>query len=116
VIRVSDRHVPELDGLADAVDGRSMTLDGELVVFDDHGVPRFERPQHRIGRAAAQQLAVFRAVLVVFDLLDLDCQPILRLPWSACGAALDDLHLTIRTRTYRSRRPGPRPMPTRCWP
>lgn len=58
-------------------------------------MPRFERLQQRIGHNTSEQrLATYPAVLVVFDLLNLDGQPTLRLPWSARRALLDDLALT----------------------
>lgn len=71
-----------------------MTLDGELVAFDESGVPRFERLQQRIGPGAARRAGRFPVVFVVFDLLNLDQQPTPRLPWSARRALLEDLALT----------------------
>jgi ATP-dependent DNA ligase len=57
-------------------------------------VPRFDRLQHQIGRRAAQRHSpVFPVALVVFDLLHLDGQPNLGLPWSGRRALLDDRHL-----------------------
>ncbi|MFE3105224.1 ATP-dependent DNA ligase [Nocardia tengchongensis] len=60
--------------------GREMTLDGELVAPDQHGVPRFSRIGRRLGVARPSQ-ALLRAVpaqLYVFDLLafgDRDLRP-----------------------------------------
>ncbi|MBO0703181.1 MAG: hypothetical protein J2P38_09635, partial [Candidatus Dormibacteraeota bacterium] len=44
---------PEIRRLMDQVGGRSMLLDGEIVAFDDSGVPRFERIQQRLGLSDA---------------------------------------------------------------
>ncbi len=47
-IEVSRRY-PELAGLASALGNHSAVLDGEIVGFDDHGKPRFEALQQRMG-------------------------------------------------------------------
>ncbi|MBO0746605.1 MAG: non-homologous end-joining DNA ligase, partial [Candidatus Dormibacteraeota bacterium] len=70
------RTYPEIGRLMDQVGGRSMVLDGEIVAFDDSGVPRFERIQQRLGlsadadvRTAMRRVPVF---YLIFDLLHLD--------------------------------------------
>jgi bifunctional non-homologous end joining protein LigD len=62
---VTDRW-PEFSGLAGAVNARSAILDGELVVFDDDGRPRFELTQ-RSGVGSDRQ-----AVIQFFDVLQVD--------------------------------------------
>ena len=47
-------------------------LDGELCAFDEDGVPRFELFQRGEGTIA----------YVVFDLLELDGEPLIAEPWS----------------------------------
>lgn len=62
---------PELGALADGVHASRAILDGELVVFDDDGVPRFElMQQHR-------REAVFHA----FDVLHLEGHDTIDLPY-----------------------------------
>ena len=69
---------PELAGLADrsVVGGHDIVLDGEVVAFDDSGVPRFGALADRIhvkNARRAEELAAARPVtLMVFDLLALD--------------------------------------------
>jgi len=70
------RTYPEIGRLMDQVGGRSMVLDGEVVAFDDGGVPRFERIQQRLGLTTeADVRTAMRRVPVsylIFDLLHLD--------------------------------------------
>jgi bifunctional non-homologous end joining protein LigD len=54
---------PEFAGLAGAVNATSAILDGELIVFDDHGRPSFELVQ-RSGVGSERQ-----AVIQLFDVL-----------------------------------------------
>ncbi len=70
----------------------SMILDGEIVAFDEHGVPSFERLQSRINltnatevRQADRDLPV---VYYVFDLLYLDGVDVRRVPLEARCALL----------------------------
>ena len=71
---VTDRW-PEFAGLAGAVNARSAILDGELVVFDDAGRPRFELAQ-RSGRGSDRQ-----AVIQFFDVLQIDGSDTIDLPY-----------------------------------
>jgi bifunctional non-homologous end joining protein LigD len=66
---------PELSGLADDVHAHSAILDGELVVFDDDGRPRFELVQNS-GVGAPRQ-----AVLQLFDVLQVDGTDTIQLPY-----------------------------------
>jgi bifunctional non-homologous end joining protein LigD len=53
---------PEMAELADAVDAERVVLDGELVVLDEHGAPRFELIQRHESQVA----------FYVFDVLHID--------------------------------------------
>ena len=55
-----------------ALTHRDCVLDGELCAFDDDGIPRFELFQRGKGTIA----------YVVFDLLELDGEPVVAEPWS----------------------------------
>ena len=62
---------PELASLADGVLAGRAILDGELVVFDDEGVPRFELMQRH----------AHQVVFHVFDVLHLDGHDTIELPY-----------------------------------
>jgi bifunctional non-homologous end joining protein LigD len=81
---VTDRW-PEFSGLADAVNARSAILDGELVVFDDDGRPRFELTQ-RSGVGSDRQ-----AVLQFFDVLQVDGNDTIDLPYLGRPRLLEQL-------------------------
>jgi bifunctional non-homologous end joining protein LigD len=66
---------PEFSGLAGAVNARSAILDGELVVFDDDGRPRFALAQ-RSGVGSDRQ-----AVIQFFDVLQVDGNDTIDLPY-----------------------------------
>ena len=89
---------PELQPLADQLDGRQLLLDGEVVSFDAHGRPSFRRLQKRMhvtSAAAARQLSVSDpAILLIFDVLYLDGRSLLRLPYSERRGLLDELALS----------------------
>lgn len=74
---------PEIGGLAAAL-GVDAVLDGELVVLDDEGRPRFEALQRH------ERNAVFMA----FDLLAVDGRDVTALPWRDRRALLERLGLT----------------------
>jgi bifunctional non-homologous end joining protein LigD len=87
---------PELQGLADAVGGRDLLLDGEVVAFKD-GIPTFGALADRmhVGNAArARALSHTNPVtLIVFDLLRLDGEDLTGRPLSERRAALESLGL-----------------------
>jgi bifunctional non-homologous end joining protein LigD len=62
---------PELGALWHSVNARSTVLDGEVVVLDDNGIPRFELLQRGDGAAT----------YVVFDLLELDGMDATAIPY-----------------------------------
>ena len=62
---------PELGALADHVPAERAVLDGELVVLDDHGRPRFELVQQHKRQAA----------IYLFDVLSIDGHDTIALPY-----------------------------------
>jgi bifunctional non-homologous end joining protein LigD len=76
---------PEFAGLADSVNARSAILDGELVVFDDDGRPRFELAQ-RSGVGSDRQ-----AVIQFFDVLQIDGNDTIELAYLDRRRLLDQL-------------------------
>ncbi len=88
---------PELTGLADAVGGTRVLLDGEIVAFDDTGRPSFSRlqPRMHVGSARdAERLADSTPVTyLAFDLLHLDDRSLLGLPYTKRREALAGLGL-----------------------
>ena len=81
---VTDRW-PEFADLAGAVNARSAILDGELVVFDDDGRPRFDLVQ-RSGVGSDRQ-----AVIQFFDVLQIDGNDTIDLPYIDRRRLLDQL-------------------------
>jgi bifunctional non-homologous end joining protein LigD len=88
---------PELHGLGPALAGRDAVLDGEIVTFDDDGVPSFERLQERmhVGDPAHVALLVPRVpvVYMIFDLVALDGEVITNHPYRERRALLTGLPL-----------------------
>ncbi len=88
---------PEVAAIGATAGGRQMLLDGEIVSLDPAGRPSFRRLQkrmHVVNPAAATRLARSDpAVLLVFDLLWLDEQSLLRQPYTDRRARLEALGL-----------------------
>jgi bifunctional non-homologous end joining protein LigD len=88
---------PEIAALGEALSRRSAVLDGEIVSFDAQGRPSFRRLQKRMhvaDPAAAQRLARSEpAMLLLFDLLYLDGESLLRQPYRQRRARLEALQL-----------------------
>ncbi len=86
---------PELQPLAGL--GRAAVLDGEVVAFDADGLPSFERLTERIGvgrRSRAGALAAANPVTyVIFDVLELDGEPLLGEEFRHRRALLEGLSL-----------------------
>ena len=72
---------PELGDLADGVPAGRAILDGELVVLDDDGRPRFELIQRHERQAA----------YYVFDVLSIEGQDTIELPYEDRRRLLNDL-------------------------
>jgi bifunctional non-homologous end joining protein LigD len=75
------RRYPELAGLAGALEGRSATLDGEIVCLEDDGSPSFHRLQRRMVLASESEsrhrVSSEPVTYIVFDLLHLDGRSLL---------------------------------------
>ncbi len=87
---------PELAGLAAAVGGHEVLLDGEVVAFEG-GIPSFSVLADRMhvrNAGRAQRLAATNPVtLLVFDLLELDGRDLTGRPLSQRRATLEELGL-----------------------
>ena len=68
-----------------ALPGGDVVLDGELVVFDSHGVSRFQLLQRRGGDATP------RSVYAVFDILERNGRPLTALPLRERRDALESV-------------------------
>lgn len=88
------RSYPELHALAPALAPREAVLDGEIVALDETGRPSFERLQERMNvdaTAARERAARTPVTYMIFDLLELDGEPLIGLPYAERRALLDDL-------------------------
>lgn len=92
---------PELRVLGEELGSTQVILDGEIVAFDAAGRPSFGRLQQRMGVSSAAQarhLATSTPVVyVIFDLLHLDGQSTLTLPYIDRRSRLEELALTGRS-------------------
>jgi bifunctional non-homologous end joining protein LigD len=88
---------PELHGLADAVAGRALVLDGEVVAFDEQGRPSFSLLQTRMHvtgeRNVAARVGLAPLAYLIFDVLHVDGASTRDLPWIERRAVLDGLEL-----------------------
>src|SRR3954452_10886015 len=85
-LSASPRQYPEAAAVGDALKGHAAVLDGEVVAFDEQGRPSFERLQgrmHLMGDAAIGARSKRTPIVyVVFDLLYLDGESLLRRPYT----------------------------------
>jgi bifunctional non-homologous end joining protein LigD len=92
------RRYPELRALGAAIGARDMVLDGEIVTFDAHGRPSFERLQRRMhvdSDSAIRRLQTeVPAVYILFDLLWLDGHSLMHQPYESRRTQLLELGLT----------------------
>jgi bifunctional non-homologous end joining protein LigD len=76
---------PELQSLADVLEDHAVVLDGEVVAFDEDGRPSFGRLQQRMHLASAADVRTRAETVpityVVFDLLHLDGNDVMPLPY-----------------------------------
>ncbi len=88
---------PELRALGPQLGSRQAVLDGEIVAFDEQGLPSFERLQRRMhitSASAIRRLASEQPVsYLIFDLLHLDGRTTLELPYRARRTLLEELGL-----------------------
>ncbi|MGZ4614177.1 MAG: non-homologous end-joining DNA ligase [Actinomycetes bacterium] len=99
VMTRNDREVsatyPELRGLAAALGGRRVVLDGEIVAWDSEGRPSFGELQARmhVQHPDAGLLARVPVTYLVFDVLHLDGESLLKAPYDERRAVLVALGL-----------------------
>jgi bifunctional non-homologous end joining protein LigD len=99
VMTRNDREVgatyPELRGLADALPGRRVVLDGEIVALDEAGRPSFGQLQARmhVQRPSAALLTKVPVSFLAFDLLHLDGELLTSTAYDERRAALEGLAL-----------------------
>jgi bifunctional non-homologous end joining protein LigD len=102
---------PELRALGAALGTTQVVLDGELVAFDARGRPSFATLQQRMHVAdavAARRLAArVPVVYVVFDILHLDGQSLLREPYERRREQLESLELAGESWQLSPVFPGP---------
>ena len=88
---------PELREMAAALGARQVVLDGEIVAFDDRGVPSFTRLQQRMHVTNPTQvrrlLAGTPVTYLAFDVLHLDGRGTLDLPYTRRRELLESLEL-----------------------
>jgi bifunctional non-homologous end joining protein LigD len=88
---------PELHGLATAMPGHDVVLDGEVVAFDEHGRPSFSVLQtrmHVVGeRKVASLVGAAPIAYLIFDVLHLDGRSTRGLEWTERRAVLESLEL-----------------------
>ncbi|HET9719916.1 MAG TPA: DNA ligase D [Solirubrobacteraceae bacterium] len=88
---------PEVRGLMEQLGMREAVLDGEIVAFDEHGKPSFERLQSRMHVTGAAQIKRLQAstpvVYAIFDLLHLDGESLMSLAYTERRARLAELEL-----------------------
>ena len=93
---ISSRY-PELHALGRQLGARDAILDGEIVAFDERGVPSFERLQRRMhlsSESAIRRLArEIPVTYVIFDLLHLDGRDAIPLPYQERRELLGQLGL-----------------------
>jgi bifunctional non-homologous end joining protein LigD len=88
---------PEVRRLARQIGARDAVLDGELVAFDEAGLPSFERLQQRIHQTSEsvvrRRMKSHPVTYVVFDLLYLDGSDLMGEPYSRRRELLEGLGL-----------------------
>jgi bifunctional non-homologous end joining protein LigD len=88
---------PEVRSIALELEGRQAVLDGEIVAFDAEGRPSFQRLQRRIHVAAEAEVRKRRrdvpVTYVIFDVLHLDGESLIDLPYEERRERLEGLEL-----------------------
>jgi bifunctional non-homologous end joining protein LigD len=103
------RRYPDAAAIGAALGGRTAVLDGEIVAFDEHGRPSFERLQGRMHLTGDAKIGARTlntpTQYMVFDLLYLDGESLMRLPYTERRARLEALGLegpSWRTPAYHA--------------
>jgi bifunctional non-homologous end joining protein LigD len=91
------RQYPEVRKLSRELGAREAVLDGELVAFDAEGRPSFSRLQQRIHQTeetvVRRRMKEYPVTYVIFDLLYLDGESLMSLPYRRRRELLDALEL-----------------------
>jgi bifunctional non-homologous end joining protein LigD len=89
---------PELEPLAEALEGRTAVLDGEIVAITGKGRVSFGSLTHRLGlvdaRVIAERAAEIPVTYMIFDVLYLDGRGVTGLPYTERRALLEGLELS----------------------
>jgi bifunctional non-homologous end joining protein LigD len=101
---------PEVRGILDQLGMHEAVLDGEIVAFNEAGKPSFERLQRRMhvtSPSSVKRLASSTPVVyAIFDLLYLDGESLIELPYSERRAHLESLELGGRAWRVPAVHPG----------
>ena len=86
---------PEVQGLAEALGKTDAVFDGEVVAFDEQGRSSFERLQGRmhLTRGVEARAKLVPVVYCIFDLLWIDGEDLMRLPYTERRERLEGLNL-----------------------
>jgi bifunctional non-homologous end joining protein LigD len=86
---------PEVQGLAQALGDTRAVFDGEVVAFDEDGRSSFERLQGRmhLTRGVEARARLVPVVYCIFDLLWVDGEDLMRLPYTARRERLEAMGL-----------------------
>jgi bifunctional non-homologous end joining protein LigD len=97
-LRDISRQYPEVRRLSRQLGARDAVLDGELVAFDENGLPSFERLQQRIHQTeesvVRRRMKSHPVTYVIFDLLYLDGRSLVEQPYGRRRELLGDLELS----------------------
>jgi bifunctional non-homologous end joining protein LigD len=96
-LNVVSAQYPEVRRIARQLGARDAVLDGELVAFDDAGLPSFERLQQRIHQTSEsvvrRRMKSHPVTYVIFDLLFLDGEDLTAEPYTRRRELLEELGL-----------------------
>ena len=91
------RQYPEVRRLSRQLGARDAVLDGELVAFDERGLPSFSRLQQRIHQTSEtvvrNRMKDYPVTYVIFDLLHLDGRDLTGEPYERRRQLLEELEL-----------------------
>jgi bifunctional non-homologous end joining protein LigD len=86
---------PELEGIGEAIGETEAMFDGEIVAFDESGVPRFQRLQRRMGLTTEatirRRVNEVPVTFVAFDLVWRDGRKLIDEPYERRRELLSDL-------------------------
>jgi bifunctional non-homologous end joining protein LigD len=96
-LRAVTSQYPEVRRLSRQIGARDVVLDGELVAFDENGLPSFEHLQQRIHQISEsvvrRRMQSHPVTYVIFDLLYLDGKDLMAEPYARRRELLEGLEL-----------------------